>query len=253
MRADGWGRTALAVSAITLAVVGGLGLAVGLAWMAVGPTGADTPATLAPTATADRPTLTPTSRPPGPTATAPLPALPGRVAAGTHTFPLAGAAEYSAAHHDYPATDLFAACGTAFLAPADGEVSGTTTVDRWQADTNLGPERGGLAVTLVGVDGVRYYGSHLEAVAVTAGERVRSGQVLGTVGETGSAAGTGCHLHFGISPAECGPDDWFVRRGVVSPYRYLRDWAKGVDAFPAVEVRRWHRANGCPTQAGVYP
>ena len=68
-----------------------------------------------------------------------LPALAGRVVAGSRAFPVAGDAEYATQHHDYPATDVFVACGAPVLAVAAGTVSETTTVDPWDRETN--PER----------------------------------------------------------------------------------------------------------------
>lgn len=132
--------------------------------------------------------------------------------------------------------------------PGHGQVSQTAAVDRWEAATNLGADRGGLAFTLVGGDGVRYYGSHLAALAWCS-----RGSSWARSGRPARRPGTSCHLHHGLSPAECGPDDWFVRRGVVSPYPYLRAWVAGRDAFPAVAVGDWHERNGCPTEADVYP
>jgi murein DD-endopeptidase MepM/ murein hydrolase activator NlpD len=183
----------------------------------------------------------------------PLPALAGRVVAGSRAFPVAAEADYARDHHDYPATDLFVACGTPVLAVAAGVVSETSVADLWDRGTNAGADRGGLSVTLLGDDGVRYYGSHLSAVLVEPGQRVRAGEVLGAVGDTGSAAGTGCHLHLGLSPASCGPGDWFTRRGAVSPFPFLESWRTGVDADPAPEVRSWRRTHGCPTEPTAYP
>ena len=247
------GRVALAAVILTGTVVGGLGLATGLALIAVEPEVVEAPAPVVAGAAVEPPARTAQEPIERLSAWPPLTELPGRITAGTHTFPVAAESDYSAGHHDYPASDIFADCGSPVLAPTDGQVSQTTTVDRWDPETNLGADRGGLSFTLIGVDGVRYYFSHLAKVTAKPGDLVRSGQQVGTVGDTGSAAGTGCHLHLGLSPAECGPDDWFVRRGVVPPYAYLRSWVKGVDAFPAVEVRQWHERNGCPTDPTVYP
>src|SRR5689334_21145449 len=82
-------------------------------------------------------------------------------AAQTHTyrFPIAGcAASYARVHHDYPATDIFAARGCHFVAPIAGRVDEVSRVDRWSPATDLGSQRGGRSVSIVGVDGVRYYG-----------------------------------------------------------------------------------------------
>src|SRR5690606_21394244 len=39
---------------------------------------------------------------------------------------------------------------------------------------------------------------HLDSIAVSPGDRVMRGEVLGTVGNTGNAVTTSPHLHFGI-------------------------------------------------------
>lgn len=44
-----------------------------------------------------------------------------------------------------------------------------------------------------------YFYAHMpRPAAVGKGERVWEGDAVGAVGETGNAAGTGCHLHFEI-------------------------------------------------------
>lgn len=85
-------------------------------------------------------------------------------------------------------------------------------------------------MSLVDDRGVRYYGSHLASVIVAPGSRVSAGEQLGTVGETGNAAGTGCHLHFGLSPA-C-RTGWENRRGLTAPQAFLDDWRSGGQSDP---------------------
>lgn len=133
------------------------------------------------------------------------------------------------------------------MAVTDGTVLEVSRVDRFDRRGPKGPFNGGLSVSLLGDDGVRYYGSHLSVVAdgLAAGVRVRAGQSLGTVGRTGNANNV-CHLHFGISPRCTGKDDWWIRRGVVWPARYLDAWRRGVNREPAAEVTAWQRKHGCP-------
>jgi peptidoglycan LD-endopeptidase LytH len=181
-------------------------------------------ATAAPTTT--RRATTATTRPAAPTAV-------------RYRFPVTGCrTDYGRTHHDYPATDIFAARGCAFVAPVDGRVDEVARVDRWSPASDRGSDRGGRSVSLVGADGVRYYGSHLESVAagVRPGTQVRAGQLLGRVGNSGSARVTAVHLHFGISwPTR--PGVWWVRRGVVYPWRYLDSWRTGGRRSPAPAVR----------------
>jgi murein DD-endopeptidase MepM/ murein hydrolase activator NlpD len=120
-----------------------------------------------------------------------------------------------------------------------------TLKDTWSARHDDGAARGGLSYALEGVDGVRYYGSHLTSVAAVPGRRVRAGDVLGRVGHTGSAQPTPCHLHFGLSPA-CGTGDWWNRRGVLSPHPYLTSWRKGGQRSPVRAVAAWRSKHGCP-------
>jgi murein DD-endopeptidase MepM/ murein hydrolase activator NlpD len=156
-----------------------------------------------------------------------------------YRFPVAGCrARYGSSHHDYPAADMFTGRGCAFVAPVAGRVDEVTRTDTWSQATDEGADRGGRSVSLVGVDGVRYYGSHLGAVAagIAPGTRVRAGQVLGRIGNSGSARVTAVHLHFGISwPTR--PGIWWVRRGMVPPARYLDAWRAGERLSPVRAVR----------------
>jgi peptidoglycan LD-endopeptidase LytH len=99
--------------------------------------------------------------------------------------------------------DIFAPRGTPALAATDGVVRSTSP-----------NELGGKVVWLS--DGSRsqtLYYAHLDSQAVSPGERVRIGDTLGFVGNTGNARTTRPHLHFGI-----------YRRGsgAVDPYPFVR-------------------------------
>ena len=165
-------------------------------------------------------------------------------ARSTLVFPIRGCAvTYGRSHHDYPATDMFAARGCTVVAPIDGRVDEVSTVDRWSSGTNRGADRGGLSWSIVGTDGVRYYGSHLATLSVRAGQGVAAGQVLGTVGSTGSAKGTSPHLHFGLSwPTKAGI--WWVRRGEVYPWPYLDSWKAGGSKSPVAAVAAERQRQG---------
>ncbi|TCO46352.1 peptidase M23-like protein [Kribbella antiqua] len=135
----------------------------------------------------------------------------------------------------------------------DGRVDEVTTVDRWNPKTNIGRDRGGLAVSVVGVDGVRYYGSHLSAITtgIKPGLQVRAGQRLGLTGNTGSARVTPPHLHFGISwptPA----NHWWIRRGTVPPQPFLTAWRNGRQLSPAPTVLKTKRTYGPDTTCRSY-
>ena len=159
-------------------------------------------------------------------------------AAPIYVFPVAGCeVNYAKAHHDYAATDILAKAGCKFVAPINGVVDEVNRIDAWSGKTNLGIDRGGLYVSIIGEDGVRYYGSHLRSIpaSIQSGVVVKAGRFLGTIGATGSARGTAPHLHFGISwptPAQT----WWVRRGEVLPWKYLDAWKAGKDLSPVKEV-----------------
>lgn len=85
-------------------------------------------------------------------------------------------------------SDIFAPAGTVVYSVGPGKV-----LDASYSDI------GGYNVTIQGADGRQYYYAHLaDAPRVKAGQAVQAGTVLGTVGDTGNAKGTGAHLHIGI-------------------------------------------------------
>lgn len=210
------------------------------------PTTAGSSATTAP-ATAASATLPPTTAPAATVPATTVPAEPNRV------FPVQDAAHSSFAgeHHDYPAADIFTAggCGSPLVAPVDGVVLELSRVDLWA--TGGGPEtRGGLYLSILGSDGVRYYMAHFATIeeALAPGVAITAGQLVGTMGRTGRAGA--CHLHFALSPVCPGPD-WWVRRGAIWPQPYLRDWQQGLPTSPAAETAAWSAANPavCATPA----
>ncbi len=156
----------------------------------------------------------------------------------TYVFPVADCTvKYARAHHDYPATDILAKKGCAFVAPIDGVVEDVNLKDIWSSKNNRGQDRGGLSVSIIGIDGVRYYGSHLLSIAegIVPGASVMAGDNLGKVGSSGSARGTSPHLHFGISwPTKAG--DWKIRRGMLYPWPYLDAWKVGENLSPVKAI-----------------
>jgi murein DD-endopeptidase MepM/ murein hydrolase activator NlpD len=203
------------------------------------PVTTEAPATTAPPATTEAPTTTA-----APTTTTAAPA-PVR-----YRYPVAGCRATYGQHAGYPAADMFTNRGCAFVAPVAGRVDEVTRTDTWRQASDRGADRGGRSVSLVGVDGVRFYGSHLEAVApgIAPGTRVRAGRLLGRIGNTGSARITPVHLHFGISwPTR--PGIWWVRRGMVPPQRYLDSWRDGGNLSPVRAVRAARKAAGAEVPA----
>jgi murein DD-endopeptidase MepM/ murein hydrolase activator NlpD len=159
-------------------------------------------------------------------------------ASPNYVYPIEGCkSSYSRAHHNYPATDILAKTGCKFLAPTSGVIDEVSDVDKYSWKNNNGALRGGLSISMIGDDGVRYYGSHFSKIysKVVPGYRVQAGELIALVGTSGDAAGTAPHVHFGISwPTESGI--WWVRRGMVYPWKYLDAWKAGKDLSPAKEV-----------------
>lgn len=98
--------------------------------------------------------------------------------------------------------DIFAARGTPVHSATEGIV------------LRVGTNRlGGRVVWVLGPGGQRHYYAHLDRFAdITAGAQVRAGTVLGYVGNSGNAASTPAHLHYGVYEAG----------GALNPYLILR-------------------------------
>ncbi len=73
---------------------------------------------------------------------------------------------------------------------------------------------GGITLYLTGDDGNEYYYAHLSRYAVGQGTRVRAGQLVAYVGNSGDARYTAPHLHFEVHVG--------AGRTVVNPYPYAK-------------------------------
>jgi peptidoglycan LD-endopeptidase LytH len=163
-----------------------------------------------------------------------------------YVFPVRGCrVAYGHSHSYYPATDIFTDRGCAFVAPTDGVVDEVSRVDRWDPTRDHGSDRGGLSVSIIGIDGVRYYGSHLQSIGpgISHGARVPAGRLLGRIDNSGDARTTPTHVHFGLSwPTP--PGIWWIRRGLVYPWAYLDAWRAGRNLSPAPAIQAAHAAAG---------
>jgi murein DD-endopeptidase MepM/ murein hydrolase activator NlpD len=214
------------------------------------PRAAEPPAATAPASASPSPTAAAApDAGTSPSASASAGAREGIAAPARYVFPVDGNSSYARQHHDYPASDIIAACGSVVRAVTDGMVLEVSRTDTFDKETSGGGGRGGLSVSLLGDDGVRYYGSHFSAIdaAVQPGVRVAAGGRLGLVGKTGNANNT-CHLHLGISPVCARTADWWIRRGVIWPWSYLDAWRANDPKSPAPEVAVWHARSGCPAE-----
>lgn len=99
--------------------------------------------------------------------------------------------------------DVFAPRGSPSYAVTSGVV------------TRAGNNRlGGLMIYLRGDNGVEYYYAHFASLAVSPGQRVAAGALVGRVGTSGNAEGTSPHVHFEMHPGGGRPVNPtpFVRR-----------------------------------------
>ena len=103
-------------------------------------------------------------------------------------------------------TDMMAAMGAPVVAITDGRITfeGTgITAGKW--------------LILSGDDGHSYYYMHNQSNLVSSG-RVKAGQMIATVGDTGNAIGGPPHVHFEYHPGGGGP---------VNPYPLLAEVCRG--------------------------
>jgi len=133
-----------------------------------------------------------------------------------HQFPVQGPHDFGegaaafGGGRGHQGQDVFADCGTPIVAARGG------TVKFKQFHS-----RAGHYIVIDGArTGMDYAYMHLrDAALVAAGERVRTGQLVGYVGATGRASG--CHLHFEIWRAP----GWYSGGQPLDPLPQLRAWA----------------------------
>ncbi len=101
--------------------------------------------------------------------------------------------------------DIFAPSGTPVLAVDEGKVTHRTN------------KLGGTVAFLHANDGTRYYYAHLSGYEGPP-RKVKAGEVIGFVGNSGNAASTAPHLHFEVSPSGNGKDN-------INPFPLLQDVA----------------------------
>ncbi len=142
---------------------------------------------------------------------------------GARTFPVVGDVAwgdtYGAQRSDVPGgwhhgDDLFAPLGTPVVAVTNGVVFA------------VGWNRvGGWRLWLVDAEGNQYYYAHLSGYSALArnNHRVRRGQVLGFVGNTGDAITTWPHVHFEVHP---NATLYLGYDGAVDPTHYLAAWTR---------------------------
>ncbi|WP_230769149.1 M23 family metallopeptidase [Sphingomonas sp. Leaf4] len=109
-------------------------------------------------------------------------------------------------------TDIMAPSGTPVLAAADGVVE----------KRFFSPGGGGITLYLRSPDRrLSYYYAHLAgyAAGIAEGARIRAGQVIGYVGDSGNAGRGNTHLHFGIERID--PAQPWYRGQAIDPYPLL--------------------------------
>ena len=149
--------------------------------------------------------------------------------AGPYTFPVTGNAffgdTYGAMRSDVPGgwhhgDDIFAPLGQPVVAVANGKVYSVG----WN-------KVGGWRLWVRDAQGNRFYYAHLSGYTKYGrnGTRVKAGQQLGFIGNTGDAITTAHHLHFEIHPARL---LYLHYAGAVDPTTYLNQWRRILRVTP---------------------
>lgn len=130
-----------------------------------------------------------------------------------YSFPVAGkdyraiksfwGADREGGKRSHKGNDVFAARGTPVIAITNGLVTST-------GNRGLGGKQVWLRD---GIFGQSLYYAHLDSIIARKGQRVKVGDTLGLVGNTGNARTTPPHLHFGI----------YTRGGAIDPNPFIKN------------------------------
>jgi murein DD-endopeptidase MepM/ murein hydrolase activator NlpD len=187
----------------------------------------------------DRPQLLPKQT--GPVIGIPQTVTPP-IKAGPYDFPVYGHSEFIDTYGAYRpdvsgnfhhGDDIFGELGQPLLAVANGTVF------------SVGWNRvGGNRLWLRDAQGNEFYYAHLSAFSTLAvnGRRVKAGEVIGFMGDTGDAEGTPTHLHFEVHPVSL---LYLGYDGAVDPTSYLESWTRPA-SIPYPVVAGW-----APTTPGT--
>ena len=137
-------------------------------------------------------------------------------------------AERDGGQREHHGIDILAPRGAPVLSAGDGVVSSV-------AVTDIG---GKVVWVLDPARDLSLYYAHLDSQGVSPGTRVRAGDALGTVGNTGNARTTVPHLHFGIYRPARGADRPAAVRRTSRPRRRRRRWRTPARWAPGAASRR---------------
>ncbi|SRX73268.1 L-Ala--D-Glu endopeptidase [Aequorivita antarctica] len=125
--------------------------------------------------------------------------------------------------------DIFAERGTPVVAITDGIIDSA-------GERGLGGKQVWLRDNLLGK---RIYYAHLDKIAVSEGEKVKIGDTIGFVGNTGNAKDLPPHLHFGIYKAKGAVNPLsFIKKTEIQPSEKLSAVVKAVTLKNRTDVRK---------------
>jgi murein DD-endopeptidase MepM/ murein hydrolase activator NlpD len=156
--------------------------------------------------------------------------------AGKYTFPVSPADQAQFTPNQglkNPAVIIYAPEGSKVVAVISGTVELVSAEDKYDASSPSDETKGGIYVSIIGEDGLRYYYSQMSSISegLEVGQSVPGGTELGTVGASGNGSALDPHVYFAVSQPT--PDDWATRRGTIPPYNFLNALLRGQGVTPS--------------------